>query len=353
MNGASETNRSASAIASESGCEYTAMKLERVLARVNISTAVVHIWTTSYPSPVSAPESAARASPPTERVVRILDFLAGHPAQRFGLSDLARRLGLSKPTCLGIVTSLTDAGYLVRDAGDKTYRLGPSLITLGHKAQESMRVSPAARDALRRLSGRFAVTAALSGVVDDRITLLDLVAPTGARPGVEVGQSYPFAPPVGLMFVLWDDEAERDWLAKEPTIAFRTDTDRLNRVIAACRADGYLVERLTPGGRRLYSLMAGMSSNLPDELRALLGELVSDIGERVYLRDENVRTRARHDISVISAPVYDHYQRQVMVASMHIGKSLTDNEITERARAVVATADAVTKQLGGVKAVRR
>jgi hypothetical protein len=41
-----------------------------------------------------------------------------------------------------------------------------------------------------------------------------------------------------------------------------------------------------------------------------------------------------------------------MVASMHIGKSLTDNEITERARALVATADAVTAQLGGVKPVR-
>ena len=52
---------------------------------------------------------------------------------------------------------------------------------------------------------------------------------------------------------------------------------------------------------------------------------------------------------MISAPVYDHYQRQVMVASMHIGKSLTDNEIAERARALVATADAVTAQLGGVK----
>ena len=67
-------------------------------------------------------------------------------------------------------------------AGDKTYRLGPSLITLGHKAQESMRVSPAAREELRRLSARFGVTAALSGVIDDRITLLDLVAPAGARP---------------------------------------------------------------------------------------------------------------------------------------------------------------------------
>ncbi|OBF41117.1 ArsR family transcriptional regulator [Mycobacterium sp. ACS1612] len=299
------------------------------------------------------PGSTSRASPPTDRVVRILDFLAAHPDERFGLSDLARRLGLSKPTCLGIVTSLTEAGYLVRDAYDKTYRLGPSLITLGHKAQESMRVSPAARDELRRLSARFGVTAALSGVIDDRITLLELVAPPGARPGVEVGQSYPFAPPVGLMFVLWDDEAERDWLAKEPTLPLRTNSDRMNRVIAACRADGYLVERLTPGGRRLYSLMAGVSNNLPDELRALLGELVSDIGERVYLRDENnTRGRARHDISVISAPVFDHYQRQVMVASMHIGKPLTDNEIGERARALVDTADVVTKQLGGVKPTR-
>ncbi|HEX2213770.1 MAG TPA: helix-turn-helix domain-containing protein, partial [Mycobacterium sp.] len=297
-----------------------------------------------------------RSSPPTARVVAILDFLASRADERFGVSELARRVGLSKPTCLGIVTALTEAGYLVRDANDKSYRLGPSLIMLGHKAQESMRVSPAAREELRRLSDRFGVTVALSGVIDDRITLLELVAPAGARPGVEVGQSYPFAPPVGLMFVLWDDEAERTWLAKEPTIPLRTNTERLNRVIAECRADGYLVERLTPGGRRLYSLMAGMSSNLPDELRVLLGELVSDIGERVYLRDENgsngKRRNARFDISVISAPVYDHYQRQVMVASMNVGKPLTDSEIRELAHALVATADAVTQQLGGVKPAR-
>ncbi len=94
-----------------------------------------------------------------------------------------------------------------------------------------------------------------------------------------------------------------------------------------------------------------MSSNLPDELRALLGELVSDIGERVYLRSETEGRRrgARSDISVISAPVYDHHQRQVMVASMHVGESLTDREISERARSLMATADAVTAQLGGAK----
>ena len=288
-----------------------------------------------------------RASPPTQRVVDVLDFLARHPHDRFGVSELARRVGQSKPTCLGIVVTLAESGYLVRDPADKTYRLGPSLISLGHVAQESMRIGPPARDQLRRLSSKFGTTAALAAVVDDRITLLELVGPPGADIGVQVGQSYPFAPPVGLMFVLWDDDALRDWLAREPTVPLRTDTERRDRVVADCRRTGYLVERLTPGGRRLYALMAGVSATLPDELRVLLGELVSDIGERVYLRDADDETR--HDISVISAPVFDHYRRQVMVVSMQVGKALTDNEIRERAQAVVMTADAVTEQLGGTK----
>ncbi len=56
--------------------------------------------------------SVSRSSPPTQRVVAILDFLAKHPQDRFGLSELARRLDLAKPTCLGIVTTLTQSGYL-------------------------------------------------------------------------------------------------------------------------------------------------------------------------------------------------------------------------------------------------
>jgi hypothetical protein len=38
-----------------------------------------------------------------------------------------------------------------------------------------------------------------------------------------------------------------------------------------------------------------------------------------------------------------------MVTSMHIGKSLSDSAIAERARVLVATADTVTAQLGGAK----
>jgi DNA-binding IclR family transcriptional regulator len=295
-------------------------------------------------------ESSGRVSPPTQRVVAVLDFLSRHPHQRFGLSELARQLGLSKPTCLGIVTTLTASNCLVRDARDKTYRLGPALIALGHAAQETLLVSPQARDELQRLSATHNAIAGLSAVLDDRITLLELVAPAGVNAGVGVGQSYPFAPPVGLMFVLWDDSALGDWLSRPATVPLHTDSERLDRVITQCRSAGYLVERLTPDGRRLYALMAGVSSTLPDELRMLLGELISDIGERVYLRDESAPPgRQRTDISVISAPVYDHHRKQVMVASLHVGAPLTDAEITRRAKDLVATADAVTTQLGGRK----
>lgn len=97
--------------------------------------------------------------------------------------------------------------------------------------------------------------------------------------------------------------------------------------------------------------MAGMSTSMPDELRALLGELISDIGERVYLRSEaeGPGSRQRHDVSVISAPVYDHHHRQAMVVSLQIGRALTDAEIAKHAKGLMATADSLTTQLGGAK----
>ncbi|MBS9533110.1 helix-turn-helix domain-containing protein [Mycobacterium sp. M1] len=293
-------------------------------------------------------QAAGRASPPTMRVVAILDFLAANPKEQFGLSELARRVGLTKPTCLGIATALTEAGYLMRDPRDKSYRLGPALIGLGQNAQEALRLGPASTAELRRLSAALNITVALTAVVDDRITVLELASPPRTQVGVRVGESYPFAPPVGLMYVLWDDAALRDWLGRRPTVPLRTDSARLDRVVDECRSRGYLVERLTAGGQRLYRMMAGLATDLPEELQVLLGELVSDVGERVYLRGES-EPRQRHDISVISAPVFDGHGCQAMVVSLHVDRALTDSEITKWGRNLVTTADAITAQLGGRK----
>ncbi|MBD0323028.1 MAG: helix-turn-helix domain-containing protein [Aldersonia sp.] len=299
------------------------------------------------------PESAAlgRRSPPTERVVAVLDFLVAHPGQRFGLSELARRLDVSKPTCLGIVTALADAGYLVRDESTRSYALGPALITAGRAAQEGFAVGPIARRQLADLSTRFHTTCTASGVIGDRITIVELTCPPDERPAEKVGQVYPFAPPVGLMYVLWSSDHDLEaWLNREPALPVRPDRERLDKVVRQCRRTGYLVETFTAMGHRLHRAMAGVvADDLPAELRALLGEMAANLGERVLLDDEDA---LRRPVSLLAAPTYDADARQALVITMHVGAAIDRSEIEARGAALTAAADAITAEVGGRRPAR-
>lgn len=289
-----------------------------------------------------------RRSAPTVRVVQVLDFLVEQRGKRFGLSELARTLELAKPTCLGILTELTAGGYLVRDAATRTYGLGPALIAAGRVAQDSFAISALARTELAGLTAEYRTTCTASAVVGDQIMVLESTGPGM----VKVGAAYHFAPPVGLMYVLWDTDAAFDaWLAKPPTVPLRQDEARLRQVVAECRQRGYLVESLTAAGRKLYALLAGFAArDLPDELRELVGELVTSLGERVYLGTD-LRPRKEHPVSLLAAPTYDGDGRQNMVLTMYVGKSITGAEIDRRGTALIAAADAVTAASGGRKPV--
>ena len=292
----------------------------------------------------SAPRTGRR-SPPTERVVQVLDFLVAHRGRRFGLSELARRLDLSKPTCLGILSVLAEAGYLHRDPASKTYGLGPALVAAGRAAQEGYVAGPVARAHLAVLSERYGTTCTASAVVGDRIAVLEVTSPPGVRAGVKVGESYPFAPPVGLMYVLWDGaEALESWLRREPALPVRHDRTRLASVVEECVRTGYLVETLTPVGRQLHTLMAGVADHdLSAELRAALGDLVSSLGERVYLPDGDGESA----VHLIAAPTFDAGGHQAMVLTLYVGTTLSSGEIARRGRDLAATAAAITSDVGG------
>ncbi|RJO73818.1 ArsR family transcriptional regulator [Nocardia panacis] len=290
----------------------------------------------------------ARRSAPTVRVIQVLDFLVERRGKRYGLSELARELNLAKPTCLGILTELSAAGYLVRDPNTHTYGLGPALIEAGRVAQEGFAIAAMARAELAELSARYRGTCTVSAVTGGRITVLESAGPGLAKLGVKVGATYDFAPPVGLMYVLWDTDAAFDaWLATPPTVPLRQDETRLRQVVTECRERGYLVESMTAAGRRLYSLLAGVAAHdLPDDLRRLVGELVTSLGERVYL-GVDLRPRKEHPVSLLAAPTYGGDGRQNMVLTMYVGRSITGAEIARRGAALVAAADAVTARSGG------
>lgn len=292
--------------------------------------------------------TSTRRSPPTQRVVAVLDQVLARPERPFGLSELARAAGLSKPTCLGIATTLTEAGWLSCDA-DTRYGVGPALVAAGRLARHAVPGAAPAQPRLAELATRFGCACSASAVVGDEIVVLASIRPDGRADGTLAGARYPFAPPVGLMYVLWDDDdAIERWLARRPTLPVTTDRDHLRRVVAECRERGYLVEGLTEVGARLHTLMAGVAAyDLPDEVRGLVGEMVSTLGERVYLGAE-LTARGRHPTHLLAAPTYGQDGRQELVLTLYVGDTVTGAEISRRGRALMATAAAVTAAAGGV-----
>lgn len=298
--------------------------------------------------------SSSRRSPPTQRVVAVLDHFAAHPGQRFGLSELARSVQISKPTCLGIVTTLTETGWLECDPQTRTYSVGPALVSAGRLARRAVPGVEAAERQLADLATRYSAPCTASAIVGNEILVLASVREDGRPEGTMAGSRYPFAPPVGLMYVLWDtDTAFERWLRMRPTLPIALDHAHLRAVVAECRERGYLVEGLTEVGARLHTLMAGVAAyDLPDEVRGLVGEMVSTLGERVYLGAE-LTARGKHPTHLLAAPTYGSDGRQEMVLTLYVGASITGAEITRRGRALMATAAAVTAEVGGVPPRRK
>jgi DNA-binding IclR family transcriptional regulator len=66
-----------------------------------------------------------------DRAARILEALAGGP-RRLGVSELADRLGLSRPTVHGLLQTLQMHGFVEQDRDSDKYQLGAGLLQLGN-----------------------------------------------------------------------------------------------------------------------------------------------------------------------------------------------------------------------------
>src|ERR1700694_3729068 len=66
-----------------------------------------------------------------DRATAILKALASGP-RRLGVSELAERLGLARPTVHGLLQTLQSHGFVEQDAYSDKYQLGPGLLQLGY-----------------------------------------------------------------------------------------------------------------------------------------------------------------------------------------------------------------------------
>lgn len=289
-----------------------------------------------------------RTSPPTRRVVGVLDLLAAEPAARRTLTAVATALELSPATCLGILTELVAAGYLVRHP-DRTYSLGGALVGLGAAARDSRPGVGPARAELRALSDHLGRLCTASAVIGDQIVVLDVAgAGAGGAPIVRPGARFPFAAPVGLVNAAWcDDDAIAAWIARSPVELGDDKLARLRSVVTTGRQQGYLVERLTNVEADLHRLLPLALSGADDDVaRRALGEALLIFADRDYVTDELGAPEA--SVSVICAPCFDADGRPELTLGAYVMQAgVPIGEIHAVGRRLRAACDRVTAAIAG------
>ena len=278
----------------------------------------------------------ARPAPAIDRCVAVLNHLASRPTRQFTLSELARDLGLNKATAHGMLNTLADAGYLIRDPEAKTYALGPALIALGNAALASTPAARLAEPHMAALSEEFDLECVASAAIADEIVILARAGtPRPLGINVEPGQRLPLAPPLGTAFVAWSgDEAIDRWLSHVGPQHGEADLRRYRAALATVRERGYSVALGGEGQQRLVEALqeAGHGPSRGGEEYALV-ELAGS---------------SRYRINHIGAPVFGP-RGEVALALFLIGfrGQIAAEEVPRYADRLLQAADTVTAALRG------
>ncbi|HEV8633013.1 MAG TPA: IclR family transcriptional regulator [Chloroflexota bacterium] len=118
----------------------------------------------------------------TRALMRGLELLACfQPASpELSLTDCVERTNLDKATAFRLLTCLTEAGFLHRDAERGLYRVGPALLPVASAFHEGDALSAIAESHVRRLAAETGQTATLS--VRDGATTINILVAHSDRP---------------------------------------------------------------------------------------------------------------------------------------------------------------------------
>jgi DNA-binding IclR family transcriptional regulator len=182
-----------------------------------------------------------------QRAVQILRELAA-TGPRLGVTELADRLGVAKPTVHALLRTLEAEGLVRQDRDSAKYQLGPDLLSLGNAyldTQELRARSLTWADQLATGTGEAVWVAVPTG--DHILVVHHAFRPRGAVQILEVGASIPWNTcALGKAIAAFARPADRERLLGGElavlTGASITDPDRLAAELQDVQRAGYAVE---------------------------------------------------------------------------------------------------------------
>jgi len=182
-----------------------------------------------------------------ERASRILAIL-GSGTPRLGVTEIAERAGLAKPTVHGLLRTLEKHDLVEQDADTGKYSLGPAVLLLGNAFLDGSELRARSllwAESLAQRANEAVWVASLSG---RRVIVLHHVfRPDNTVQILEVGAAIPWhACALGHAIVAYLPEAQRARALAGDLVPLtgRTKTTRaaLSRALARVRRRGYAVE---------------------------------------------------------------------------------------------------------------
>ncbi|WP_310777059.1 helix-turn-helix domain-containing protein [Mycobacterium sp. Z3061] len=239
------------------------------------------------------------ASPPTERVVAIMELLASQPARGFTLAEISRELHISRATGHAIMSTLTSREWVVR-AATGAYSWGPGITSLSTPVPELRH-----HGLLQSLAESIGAQVFLARREANSIVVIDSAGETASGIHVDRGLRMPLVAPFGRDYLAWSSTAaQHTWLAGagKPTPAM---SRRISLVLNEIRERGYVIERLSREYIRVYTALRALGADgEPDAITVRLARALADLTVIDMVAAE-LTEPGLHNIATISAPVFD------------------------------------------------
>jgi DNA-binding IclR family transcriptional regulator len=301
----------------------------------------------------TADAAAEVASPPTQRVVEVVELLLATP-HALTVSEISQALALNRSTCAIILSTLADLGWVTRSP-DLTYGPGPGLIPVAQAVRERLPIAGVAEGVVRTLAADTGYMAGLSRIERDEVANLVFVEPqpsSGTKPPMRPLTRLPLLPPMGAVTVAFSDPAiARAWIDRAADAEVRR---HLQRFLDSVRAQGVGVWRFdrvsSTVADRLGDLMAASGRPGADPtVRAAVADALLALGRHGYTTDELTAADGSLPIALVAAPVFDEQGVPRYELELHVLQAkVTRARLRALARRVCADADALTLVCGGV-----
>jgi len=245
------------------------------------------------------PQSQA-PSPPTERVIAVIELLGSEPARQFTLAEICRSLAISRATGHAILTTLTAHDWVTRDPVTAEYAWGPAIASLAKPANALMY-----RGDLQALAAEAGTQVYLTRKEGGTLVIVETAGECLTGPRISPGLRTPLVAPFGRDYVAWSSaETQKAWLEAigQPDPGLRR---RMTAVLKEIRQRGFVVERLTREYVRVYTALRALSGDGEiDMITTQLARAFADLTTIDVLSSEMDDT-ASPSVATISAPITD------------------------------------------------